>query len=87
MELLAKTFIVNMTSQHWLTEADVDRTEWYHDVVITLPKDIDPDLRRSCMFLIDKGSNKPNRILKESTTAVQARVSLTDSTIFAFLQF
>ena len=77
-----------MTSQHWLTEADVDRTEWYHDVVITLPKDIDPDLRRSCLFLIDKGSNKPNRILKEDTTTVQAsqKMALASGTCVAVLR-
>ena len=59
-----KTFVLNMTSQHWLTKNDVDRPVWYHDLLITLPKTVDGDLSKSCLFLIDKGSNKPNRIIK-----------------------
>ena len=59
-----KTFVLNMTSQHWLTENEVDRPVWYHDLLITLPKTVDGDLNKSCLFLIDKGSNKPNRIIK-----------------------
>jgi len=34
-----RTVIVNMTSQNWLTEKDVTRTLWYHDLVICIPYD------------------------------------------------
>ena len=37
-----KTFVMNMTSQNWLTTEEVTRTEWYHDIIISIPKNIDP---------------------------------------------
>ena len=55
---------MNMTSQHWLTEEEVTRTEWYHEIVISLPKKIHPDFAKSCVIYIDGGgqsslSHKP----------------------------
>ena len=32
-----RTIIVNMTSQNWLTKEDVDRTLWYHELIISIP--------------------------------------------------
>ena len=83
-----KTFVMNMTSQHWLTEAEVDRTEWYHELVITLPKEVDKDLASSCLFLIDKGSNKPNRIIKEDSLTVteSQKMALASGTCVAVLR-
>ena len=47
-----RTLIVNMTSQNWLTEADVTRTLWYHELVICIPYNYDPDMPRSGLMLI-----------------------------------
>ena len=58
-----KTFVMNMTSQNWLTEDDVDRTEWYHEIVISLPKKIHPDFAKSCIIYIDGGGNRPDKIM------------------------
>ena len=59
-----------MTSQNWLTEAEVTRTEWYHDIVISIPKNIHPEYSRSCLVYIDGGSNKPDKIVSEDDVAV-----------------
>ena len=58
-----KTFVMNMTSQNWLTEDDVDRTEWYHEIVISLPKKVHPDFAKSCIIYIDGGGNRPDKIM------------------------
>ena len=93
-----KTFVMNMTSQNWLTgkishkmkfilylesnfsthirtyirtlEEDVTRTEWFHEVVIALPKNIHPAFSKSCVMLIDGGSNRYG-ILGEDSAAVK----------------
>merc|ERR1712147_195311 len=67
-----KSFVFNMTSQNWLTERDVSRTEWYHELVVTLPKDIDPELNKSCIMLIDGGSNRPDYVIPEDNVAITA---------------
>ena len=48
-----------MTSQNWLTEEDVTRTTWWHELVISIPYNYDPEMERSALMLIDGGSNKP----------------------------
>ena len=53
-------------------ERDVSRTEWYHELVVTLPKDIDPELNKSCIMLIDGGSNRPDYVIAEDNVAITA---------------
>lgn len=31
------TYIVNMTSQYWLTESEVNRNLWWHELVVAIP--------------------------------------------------
>ena len=79
-----KTFIMNMTSQNWLTEDDVDRTLWYHEIVISLPKRIHPDFAKSCVIYIDGGGNKPDQIMPENDINVvgsQQIALMTDSCV------
>ena len=52
-------------------ENEVTRTQWYHEVVISLPKVIDPAFRKSCIMLIDGGSNRPGNIMGEDSAAVK----------------
>ena len=49
-----RVILVNMVSQHWLTAEDVDRTEWRHWLVITVPKNLEAG---SSLLYISGGSN------------------------------
>lgn len=33
--------MINMTSQQWLTEADVSRSIWWHIIVVIIPDNVD----------------------------------------------
>lgn len=44
-----------MTSQQWLTDADVDRPIWWHTICIAVPHNIDPDMASSGLLTIDGG--------------------------------
>ena len=37
----SRTVVVDLVSQHWLTEADVDRTEWQHWLTISIPAQVE----------------------------------------------
>ncbi len=71
--------VLDMTSQRWLTEAEVDRPEWRHWLVIYQPDQVD---HRTGLLLINGGSinskapNSPDALL--TTLAVQTRTVVTD---------
>jgi PhoPQ-activated pathogenicity-related protein len=48
------TFVLEMTSQNWLTPAEVDRTEWKHWVVVHKPDALASD---AALLLIEGGNN------------------------------
>ena len=48
------TVVVDMVSQHWLTPAEVDRTEWRHWLTLTIPDEVVTDIG---MLTIGGGSN------------------------------
>ena len=48
------TYFVEMTSQRWLTEQEVDRTLWKHWMTIIRP---DVVTSRSALLFVDKGNN------------------------------
>ncbi len=47
--------VYRMTSQHWLDESLVDRTEWWHWVTIIVPKDV---VEGQALLFINGGSNR-----------------------------
>ena len=49
-----RTVVVDMVSQHWLTADDVDRTEWRHWLVLSIPSRATSDV---AMLFIGGGSN------------------------------
>ncbi len=56
------TFVLEMTSQSWLTESEVDRTVWKHWMIITKPDDVKSS---TGLLYISGGSNEssaPNKI-------------------------
>ncbi|CBY10209.1 unnamed protein product [Oikopleura dioica] len=83
-----KTFVLNMTSQHWLTTEHVTRTEWYHELVISVPYNMDRRVSEWGVMLIDGGSNRIDNILKnDSSPVVGTRVmAMETGTITACLR-
>jgi PhoPQ-activated pathogenicity-related protein len=47
--------VYRMTSQHWLDESLVDRTEWWHWVTVIVPKDVHGS---AALLFINGGSNR-----------------------------
>lgn len=50
--------LVDMVSQNWLTAKEVDRTEWRHWLVITVPEEVTPG---PALLYISGGSNNGNQ--------------------------
>lgn len=48
------TFVLHMTSQHWLTTDEVDRTLWEHFLLVTVPEQVDT---HTAFLFITGGSN------------------------------
>ena len=48
------TIVVDLTSQRWLTEAEVDRTEWQHWLALSIPSEVKSD---TAMLFIGGGRN------------------------------
>ncbi|KAI8512511.1 hypothetical protein Bbelb_091500 [Branchiostoma belcheri] len=49
------TYLLNMTSQQWLTEKEVDRTIWWHWLTVTVPDNITHP--EAAFLFLDEGSN------------------------------
>lgn len=50
-------YVINMTSQTWLSAADTDRSVWWHWIQIIVPTDIDLSLGNIATMYINGGSN------------------------------
>ena len=50
----SRTVIVDLVSQHWLTDAEVDRTEWQHWLTLSIPAKVKFD---TAMLFIGGGRN------------------------------
>ncbi len=61
------TIVVDMVSQTWLTEAEVDRPEWRHWLTVSIPDDVTSDIG---MLYISGGSNAEGPRSNERTDAI-----------------
>ena len=52
--LLYKTFVLEMTSQTWLTAAEVDKPVWKHWLIVTVPKKVSA---QTALIVISGGAN------------------------------
>ena len=50
-----RTVIIDMVSQHWLTKEDIDRPEWRHWLIVTIPPKVTSD---TGLLYIGGGSNE-----------------------------
>ena len=73
-----KEYIIHMVSQKWLTEADVDETEWWHWLTIVIPNDVK---EKEALLLIG-GGDQSNKI-PQSANPVSIKVALTTKSIVA----
>ena len=75
-------FVLNLTSQNWLTRAEVDRTEWKHWVTVIRPDKVDSD---AALLMIGGGNNNsaaPDKVdpfmagiaVRTQTVAVELRM-------------
>lgn len=48
-------YTMNMTSQQWLTDVDVDRPIWWHTICIAVPHHMDEEMGNSGLLTIDGG--------------------------------
>jgi PhoPQ-activated pathogenicity-related protein len=61
-----KEFIIYMVSQNWLTNHDVDQTEWWHWLSIVIPNDV----KESEALMVISGGNHNNKMPDNATTAL-----------------
>ncbi len=54
VHFLFRAYVLELTSQEWLTPAEVDRTEWKHWLTLYVPFGVD---RTTAVLLINGGSN------------------------------
>ncbi len=75
-------YVLNMTSQNWMTPAEVDRTEWKHWVTIVKPDTVESDI---ALLMITGGNNNsgvPDKVdpftasiaVKTKTVTVELRM-------------
>jgi len=72
-----KTFIVDMTSQQWLTEAEVNLPIWEHFMVVTVPEEVVSDIG----FLYITGGSKSNAAPKSAPDSDIKRALLTNTVV------
>ena len=68
----SRTVVIDLVSQHWLTEADVDRTEWQHWLTLSIPAAVTLD---TAMLFIGGGRNgreRPTEASARMTAVAQA---------------
>ncbi|XP_060091311.1 autocrine proliferation repressor protein A-like [Heteronotia binoei] len=64
---IVNTDLINMTSQKWLNESEVDKPIWCHNLTICVPKV--PRIVDSCLLIIrDGGNNSPDPIQMAKST-------------------
>ena len=76
---LGKVYIIDMKSQTWRTEKEVNRTLWQHWLTIIVPNDVTSN---TALLFINGGSNKntkpPSPDLMLAQIAVQSKTVLVD---------
>lgn len=70
-------YVINMTSQTWLTSADSDRSVWWHWLQIIVPHNLDLSLGNVATMYINGGDNtdpvptQPDPVVTLFATAMQ----------------
>ncbi len=72
-----RTFIVEMTSQRWLTEAEVNEPVWEHVMTITVPDEV----RSNVGFLYITGGSKANPTREAAPESDITRALLTNTVV------
>lgn len=72
-----KTFILEMTSQKWLTEKEVNLPIWEHFMVVTVPETV----RSETSFLYITGGSKDSNVPQNAPESDINRALLTDTVV------
>jgi hypothetical protein len=81
-------YLLNMTSQQWLTPADSSRSVWWHQLVVLVPSNLNPAYSRNATLWITGGGNEnPNSwpVPTDEDIAVSAALAMGTGTITAAL--
>ena len=69
--------VVDMVSQHWLTEAEVDRTEWRHWLRLSIPPTVSTDIA----FLFIQGGANNSEAPRDADPGMVAIANATGSVV------
>ena len=69
--------VVDMVSQHWLTEAEVDRTEWRHWLRLSIPATVSNDIA----FLYIQGGGNNSDVPQDANPGMVAIANATGSVV------
>ncbi len=61
-------YILDLVSQHWLTPAEVNRTEWRHTLIIIRPNQVD---HSTALLSLSGGSNLPGQPPRPSRSLIE----------------
>lgn len=64
----ASGFVIDLTSQNWLTPAEVNRTLWKHWLLVVKPDDVAHD---TALLFISGGNNKGDKIPKPNAEIIR----------------
>lgn len=63
-----------MTSQRWLTDADVDRSVWWHWQAIIVPDNLHPEFAKNALLYMTGGSNGGSPAKKDNADLVMGAI-------------
>ncbi|KAL9646770.1 hypothetical protein ABK040_001192 [Willaertia magna] len=70
-------YVINMTSQYWLNAKEIGiRTEWYHYMTITIPKNLNKNIKDSFLW-VEGGNNNGNPPKQDALCALVSGFSNT----------
>ena len=73
----ARIVVVDMVSQHWLTDAEVDRTEWQHWLRLSIPATVSNDIA----FLYIQGGGNNGDVPEDANPGMVAIANATGSVV------
>jgi PhoPQ-activated pathogenicity-related protein len=81
-------YLLNLTSQQWLTPEDCDRSIWWHQLVVIVPSNLNPEYSKNATLWITGGSNgSPDNwpVPTDEDIATTATLAMNTGTVSAAL--
>ncbi|XP_009858081.4 autocrine proliferation repressor protein A-like [Ciona intestinalis] len=75
------SYLLNMTSQKWLTEKNVSRSVWWHYLIVNIPHYFDPEMHGSgYMKIVGGNNNNPDAVPDETDDDIMLSGMMAEST-------